>query len=131
LVELHSLDPQVPGFIEVVDQLLTATWKAPATKGYRGEIRRVVNMLTLYYLMNLASNDKAAYQVRAIAYQKLDQLKDWLKIQEKGTASQEQKAHYQYARSEIIRFQENPKEIRLTPPLEPPPGAPIGCGELN
>jgi hypothetical protein len=123
LVEYHSLDPKLPGFTQVVDRLLDATWKAAAPDGYHGEIRRVVNMITLYYLMNLAANDKAAYQVRAISYQKLDQLKNWLKGQQKVDA------HYLYALSEIVRFQENPKEIRLTLPLDPPPGAPIGCGE--
>jgi len=129
LVQFHSLDPKLPGFTEVVDKLLAATWKAPASNDYHGEIRRVVNMMTLYYLMNLGSNDKAASQVRAICYEKMDQLKDWLKMQLKGTANQEQIAHYQFALSEIIRFQQNPKEIRLTPPLDPPPGAPIGCWE--
>ncbi|MCI0413484.1 zinc-dependent metalloprotease [bacterium] len=127
LVEMHSLDSQLPGFSDVVDKLLAATWKAQQENGYHGEIRRVVNMLALYSLMNLTANDKTASQVRAISYQKLDQLKDWLKAQLKASASQEVNAHYQFALSEIIRFQENPKEIHLTPPLEPPPGAPIGC----
>jgi Met-zincin/Domain of unknown function (DUF5117) len=131
LVEYHSRNPQLPGFTEVVDELLKATWKASAGNGYHGEIRRVVNMITLYYLINLAANEKAAAQVRAIAYEELDELKKWLNDRVKGTTQSEQKAHFVFAASEIERFQKNPKEIHLTPPLEPPPGAPIGCGDWS
>ena len=120
LLEQHALNPQMPGLGETVDRLVSATWKAPIAAGYDGEIRRTVDMLTLYYLMNLTSNEQAPPGVRAVAYQKLDQLKDWLKTQKSKDAV------YLYAASEIDRFQQDPKQIHLTAPLEPPPGAPIG-----
>jgi hypothetical protein len=50
----------------------------------------------------------------------LDQLKEWLKIQKSKDAV------FLYAASEIDRFEKDPKQIHLTPPAEPPPGAPIG-----
>jgi hypothetical protein len=131
LIEMHSLYPQIPGLVETTDKLLSATWKQPAADGYHAEIQRVVNMITLYYLMNLAANQEAAPQSRAVAYAKLDELKEWLKVQLKSLKHPEQHAHFQFALSEILRFQENPKEIRLTPPLDPPPGAPIGSFEIR
>ncbi len=127
LVEQNSRNPRLPGLAGTIEKLFGATWKAPEAQGYHAEIRRVVNMITLYYLMNLSANDKAAPQVRAISYQKLDQLKGWLNVQLKSLQNPDQKAHFQFAVSEITRFQENPKELHLTPPLDPPPGAPIGC----
>ena len=124
LVEFHSRDNKLPGLSETIDRLLLATWKAPIETGYRGEIRRTTDMLALYYLMNLTANEQAASQVRAIGYEKLDELRTWLKTQ-MGKNS-DQKAHFVYAISEIDRFQKDPKQIHLTPPLEVPPGAPIG-----
>jgi hypothetical protein len=124
LVEYHARDNQLPGLAETIDRVFQATWKAPVEVGYRGEIRRVVDMMALYYLMNLTANEQAASQVRAIGYEKLDELKTWLKTQ--MTRNTDQKAHFVYAISEIERFQKDPKQIHVTPPLEIPPGAPIG-----
>jgi hypothetical protein len=120
LVAQHSLNPQLPGLAETVDRLFNATWKTPIPSGYDGEIRRTVDMISLYYLMNLTANDQASSSVRAIGYQKLDQLREWLKLQKSKDAV------YLYAASEIERFQKDPRQVHLTPPLEPPPGAPIG-----
>jgi hypothetical protein len=37
-----------------------------------------------------------------------------------------QRAHLDFARSRIERFQDDPKQPVLPAPLEPPPGQPIG-----
>jgi hypothetical protein len=126
LVEFHARDNKLPGLSETIDRLFQTTWKAPIETGYRSEIRRTVDMLALYYLMNLTANEQAASQVRAIGYEKLDNLKAWLRTQENITKNTDQKAHFVYAISEIDRFQKDPKQIHITPPLEVPPGAPIG-----
>lgn len=127
LVEYHSRNNLLPGLGETIDRLLVATWKTPAEAGYRGEIRRTVDILALYYLMNLSANEQAAPQVRAISYEKLDNLRMWLKTQQNMAKNSDPKAHFVYALSEIERFQKDPKQIHVTPPLEVPPGAPIGC----
>ena len=127
LVELHSRHPELPGWSQTLEKLVASTWKKSPVEGYRGEIQRIVNMVTLYYMMNLAANDKALPQVRAVTYQELVQLKDWMKNQARSIRDAGHKAHLQFAAEEIGRFQENPREIRVSPPLDPPPGAPIGC----
>src|SRR5690349_19006499 len=37
LVQFHARDPRNPGFAEVVDRILAATWKAPTATGYARE----------------------------------------------------------------------------------------------
>src|SRR5260370_2576717 len=53
LVEFHARDSRNPGFDEVLDKILTATWKTPARGGYQGEIQHVVNVIVLNDLMTL------------------------------------------------------------------------------
>src|SRR5438105_12466765 len=47
LVEFHARDSRYPGFDEVLDRIIEATWKAPAGTGYNAEIRRTVNTVVL------------------------------------------------------------------------------------
>jgi hypothetical protein len=125
LVEYHSRHSEVPAFTEVVDQLISFTWKSSQASSYRAEIQRVVDNVVLYHLMKLAANEEAAAQVRSVAYLKLDELKDWLSQQAKSMADEDQKAHYLYAASQIKLFQDNPDKVKLTVPLNPPKGPPI------
>src|SRR5918997_1238896 len=78
LVQFHARDARNPGLAEVIDKILLATWKAPASNGYAGEIQHTVNTIILTNLMSLAANDRAANQVRAVVSWKLEQLKTWL-----------------------------------------------------
>jgi hypothetical protein len=127
LVEYHSRDPKNPGLAEVIDKLLAQTWRSQPGSGSSAELQRTVNAVALHHLMALASNDRAAPQVRAIASHKLNQLKTWLSGQIRLTALEEgQRAHYFFALAQIKRFEENPKELNLIRPAEPPDGAPIG-----
>lgn len=124
LVEYHARDAQNPGFDEVVDRILGATWKGKTDSGYAGEIERVVDQTVLYDLMSLAADANAATQPRAIAALKLDELKTWLATR----ASRDESWHaaYFYAAQEIKQFQTNPKQFDLTKPAVPPDGQPIG-----
>src|SRR5207253_7874762 len=42
LVEFHARDRENPGLPEVLDAILTATWKAPHGEGYNAQIANVV-----------------------------------------------------------------------------------------
>jgi hypothetical protein len=126
LVENHARDPQAPSLTEVMDQLLTATWKAPQSTGYPAEIQRTVDDVALDDLMRLAANQQAAPQVRALASLKLTELKDWLSAGLKQSSEENRRAHFAYAVSEIELFQKDPKSITIPTPVEPPPGQPIG-----
>jgi hypothetical protein len=130
LVQFHARDARNPGLGEVIDKILTSTWKAPAAQGYAGEIQHTVNMIILNDLMSLASGERALNQVRAIASLKLDQLKTWATQQTRLTADENRRAFLYYAIEQIKRFQDDPKKINLTRPQAPPDGQPIGmsCG---
>ena len=126
LVQFHARDPRNPGLIEVIDKILTATWKAPAAAGYAGEIQHTVDMVVLGDLMSLAAGERASNQVRAIAELKLEQLKVWLGTQRTLTADENQRAFLFYATEQIKRFRDDPKKMNLTKPQDPPDGQPIG-----
>jgi hypothetical protein len=126
LVQFNARDARNPGLAEVIDKILTATWKAPVNQGYAGEIQHTVNIVVLGDLMALASSERGLNQVRAIASLKLDQLKTWLTSQSRIAADQNRRAFLFYSIDQIKRFQDDPKKMNLTPPQPPPDGQPIG-----
>jgi hypothetical protein len=126
LMENHGRDAQAPSLADVMDQLLTATWKAPPATGYRGEIQRTVDAVVLEDLMLLAANEQAAPQVRALASLKLTDLKDWLYAGLRQRPEEGRRAQFAYAISEIEHFEKDPKPAKIPAPVEPPPGQPIG-----
>ncbi|HJX88846.1 MAG TPA: zinc-dependent metalloprotease [Pyrinomonadaceae bacterium] len=126
LVQFHARDPRSPGLVEIVDKIITSTWKAPVAAGYAGEIQHTVDMVILGDLMALASTERAPNQVRAVAELKLDQLKMWLGTQRTLTREDNQRAFLYYAIEQIKRFQDDPKKMNITRPQDPPDGQPIG-----
>ena len=115
----------MPGIGEVIDKLLDATWRSQPAPGLSGEVQRVVDSVVLYHLMAPAANESASEQARAIAYDRLDLLKQALSSMASNDVAV--RAHIRFAVAQIDRFQRNPKEITLPKPLEAPPGQPIGC----
>jgi len=127
LVEHHAEDPGQPGLEEVIDRLLEATWKAHPAAGLEGQVQRAVDSVALYDLMQLAVDQAAPAQVRATAWQKLAELREWLTPQAPADGSL--KGFYRFATAEIKRFEADPKTIGIGRPPEPPPGMPIGDDE--
>jgi hypothetical protein len=126
MVEYHSRNKEFPGLSELLDKLLASTWKADQKPGYNAQIQRVVNSVLLYRLMTLAADENASTYVRAVACLKLEELRNWLSKRINSTKDESQRAHYFYAASQIKLFQDDPNKVKLTAPLSPPPGAPIG-----
>ena len=123
LVEFHARDSANPSLSEVLDAVLSATWKSPHPAGYYGEIANVIDDVVLYDLMSLAANDHASDEVRAVASLKLHEMKNWLNLPQNEVPDH---AHIFFASSQIEQFEKDPKRIDLTPPGEPPDGPPIG-----
>ena len=126
LVQFHARDARNPGLVEVIDKVISSTWKSPLAAGYAGEIQHVVDMVILSDLMGLASSERASNQVRAIAELKLEQLKTWCGTQKTLAADENQRAFLFYAAEQIKRFQDDPKKMNITRPQDPPDGQPIG-----
>jgi Met-zincin/Domain of unknown function (DUF5117) len=129
LVEFHARDAKNPGLEEVLDTILSATWKSARDAGYPGEISRVVDYAVLYDLMALAGNDHASPQARAIVALKLEELKAWAHSAGTGAKDSEERAHLYFAAQEIAQFQKDPKLIPIPAPAAPPDGPPIGDDE--
>jgi hypothetical protein len=129
LVEFHARDAKNPALEEVLDSILTATWKSSRQPGYAAEISRVVDATVLYDLMSLSTNDKASPQSRAVASLKLNELKTWATRVQTGLKDSEERAHLYFATQQIAQFQKDPKLIPVPAPAQPPDGPPIGDDE--
>lgn len=129
LIDFEARDSNNLGFGETVDRILESTIKEDKSDGYDGAIQRTVDYVVLYNFMELAANEEASSQVRAIAQQKLAELKDWLGTRVDEVEDSSQIAAYNYMADQISKFLEDPSSIeKRTEPLTPPPGSPIGSG---
>ncbi len=131
LIEYHARDKEYPGLVEVLEKLIEFTWKSPPKTGYFAEIQRVVDNLVLHHLMLLAVDETSSGQVRAVAFQELDNLKNWLNEQIEDEEDKNQQAHYLFAMAQIKQYQKNPIQFRIYMPLEPAAGPPIGTMNSN
>ncbi len=130
LIQFHSLDAKNPDFKEVIDALVTKTWKAPAPKeAYQAAIQRAVQSLVVTRLMDTAANDQAAPEVRATANEALRELSALLKLPARVAS---EAAHRRAVRDDIERFLTRPDDNhKRTAPLATPPGDPIGAPSRN
>jgi hypothetical protein len=129
MIEYHVRNSENPGFDELVDDVFSATWKAPTVSGYSGAIQRTVNSVVLAHLMMLAGDEAEPDQVRGIALFKIDELKKWLSSQDDSQKDPATRAEFFFAQNQIARFEENPAHIRGAAPAPPPAGDPIGADE--
>ena len=123
LVEYHARDPALPGLEGVIDRLLQATWLTVYEDPYHQELQRLVNNVVLYYIVELVKNKEAPAAVRYLAHLKLIQLNG--KVGKLETDDEAQVAQYTYLDTVIKQLETNPEAVQLTPPAEPPMGAPI------
>lgn len=113
-----------PGFDELIDDLLRASWYASQQTGIDAEIQRTTNVLVLERLMWLAINKDADAQVRAIALDAVNRLDDWLS--QRASSDSGWRAHYTFGRYQIEQMRIDPASIQETKPVVTPPGEPIG-----
>ena len=126
LEEYHAEHHDNPGLGEVIDALVASTWRGRDVAGYDGAIERHVNTIVLNHLMALANNDNASEQVRAVAFTKIDELRQWMARRLSSTKDSDWKALYMYSLAKIKQYQENPAKFKLPEPVTLPPGDPIG-----
>ncbi|HEX8882423.1 MAG TPA: zinc-dependent metalloprotease, partial [Candidatus Acidoferrum sp.] len=129
LVEFHSRNADNPGLKEVLDAILTATWKGAHGQGYNAQIANVVDNVVLHDLMALEASDHASEEVRAISSQELDDLYVWLNARKGTQAPIADQAHVLFALRQIEQFEKDPKKIDLPQLAEPPEGQPIGTDD--
>ncbi len=123
LIDYHSRDPKHPGLDEVIDRLIASSWKTSRANLRDTETQRTIGNVVLYRLMTLAQSAQASEQARAIAFVKLDDLRKWLLARQ--NADPAERAHSVYAAAQIKRFEDDPKQITVGKPSDPPDGSPI------
>jgi len=126
LVATSARNPLSPGFGEVTDDLLRATWFAAHRSGVDAELQRIANDQALDGLMRLATNPEADGQVRAIALAAIDRLDGWLAQQAGRELDSSWQAHHGFARFRIGRMRDDPSSVEQIVPVAVPPGEPIG-----
>jgi hypothetical protein len=125
LIQQHDRDRKALGFDEVVESAFAATWKGEANP-----LRRVAGDVVLAQLLRLAADEHASSSVRATAQVKLHELRAWAAQSMNAQSSSEQKAHLLSAVLQIRNFEEGMgPTFKPAPPVEVPPGAPIGTTE--
>lgn len=127
--EHHSRDARLPSLENVIDKLVSATFKSANKQGYEGAVQMSTNYALFTNLSKLALNEEASVQAKAITLLKLDQLKAWLTT--KQPTDESWKAHYAFLVKQISSLQEDPEEFKQDNLLPTPPGAPIGSTEME
>jgi Met-zincin/Domain of unknown function (DUF5117) len=121
LVEYHARDAANPGLDEVLNALMKATWQAPRATGLAAETQSAVESETLESLLGLAASNQALPEARAIARLQVANLKTQL-----NAAAGERRAHRAAASARIAEFERDPAKFVPAPPMQAPPGMPIG-----
>lgn len=124
-ISFNARDRANPNFSEVVAALVKATWGVPVPANAKlAAVQRAVQSLTAARLMDLAANERAQPQVRAVAADALRSMLASLKV---PTPNRDEATHRRATADEIERFLARPAEPRKpTAPLATPPGDPIG-----
>lgn len=118
LLEQKSLDEKNVGLEELIDALLANTIFKSHKERYLSEVQNAINYRVVYYLMNLARNEKVYGQVNAIANYKLNELK--LKLMPKSDLNA-----YEIVKR-INEFQEHPENFKPISVATIPDGSLIG-----
>jgi len=117
LVEQKALDPALPGFDDLVNELVRTTFNATTTSPYEAEIARAVERVVADRLMDTAANARMP-QVRALAQAAL------------GTISGSG-PHRALLLQDIQRFNTRALAAPFATAPTAPPGAPIGDPGMN
>jgi hypothetical protein len=128
MIEQQSRTAEMPGFAELCDSLLDASWFASRRAGTEGLIQRRTNTLVLQELMRLSVEREASPEVRATASDSINAIDNWLSTRTSRESNSDWRALFVDSRLMIRRFRDHPTMLKHIPPVVVPPGSPIGTG---
>ena len=124
LVQQKALDESHLSLFEMIDEIFESTIKNIPSDSYNRELQNIVNFNVLKNLMSLGASDYAYPQVKAIVYEKLLEIRSWLR--------ENNEIEYKlYFISELDRFFKDPKFYKETKSLRIPDGSPIGIYDCD
>ncbi len=112
---------------EMITTLINKTWKAPRLKGMEALIQMQTEQILLTYLLAASINDDNSFAVKSILQSALKELKAFIEANAKLNFDMTYKGHLLLA---LERMKE-PEKAKPTIHREIPPGAPIGCDDLD
>ena len=139
LVQQKAFDRSLPGLQELLQLLIDNTWKKSYDDHYHQALNQLVAQLCLQRMLQLAVDERASIQARAITAEHLKGLQSWL-VQQYAMVSLQQygfgrdpglKAHYNYALSQIDQWQKDPATVSSPKLLSMPDGSPIGSTQCD
>jgi Met-zincin/Domain of unknown function (DUF5117) len=113
------------GLNEMIDSLITATWKAPRLKGMEGLIQLQTEQVLLTYLLAADIDDNNSFITKAVIKKALLHLKSFIEAKQKTSSDVLYSGHLLLA----IERMEAPEKAKPTIHAAIPPGSPIGCEE--
>ncbi|MBE9489188.1 MAG: zinc-dependent metalloprotease, partial [Bacteroidetes bacterium] len=116
LVQQKSLDNNQLSLDEVLQTLINESFKKNYKDNYLNEVQQMINENVLKYIMNLAVNENAYFQVNAIANNAIKTISSGL----------DNTAYANQYKRLIKRFNEEPEEFKLQNVPKIPDGSPIG-----
>jgi hypothetical protein len=122
----HAAAEEFPGFEELCESILQASWYQKQRTGVEAQIQRVNNESVLQQLTSLSANVAAAPQVRDAAGARLHELQRWLERRARREKQPDWRAHYVANHARLAQYLANPASVTPIPPTVVPPGSPIG-----
>jgi len=111
------------GLNEMLNLLISKTWKIPRRSGMEKLIQLQTEQVLLTYLLAASVNENNSFAVRSQIQLVLKQLKSFIESKSKAETDDTYKGHLLLA---LERMKE-PEKAKPTLHKEIPPGAPIGC----
>jgi hypothetical protein len=111
------------GISEMINLLISKTWKASRLTGIDGLIQLQTEEVLLTYLLAASINDNNSFVVKSVLQTTLKDLKTFIDAKLKTTADATYKGHLLLA----LERMKDPEKAKPTIHKEIPPGAPIGC----
>ena len=111
------------GIGEMINMLISKTWKAPRLTGMDALIQMQTEQVLLTYLLSSGINDNNSFAIKSVLQNALKDLKTFIDGKLKAATDATYKGHLLLA---LERMKE-PEKAKPTIHKEIPPGAPIGC----
>ena len=124
LVEYHLRDPRNPALAQVIQAVISSTWKATPATGLAAATQSITQAAVVEALLGLAANKDASVEARAIAREQAVALRQLL--------SQQSSKDHPIRTAAIARidlFLTDPEKFTPAPAPPVPPGQPIGDDE--
>lgn len=127
----QDFDSSLPDFKEVLEVVSSATWGGDMPRrAYDAELQRVVQQVWIDELVALSANERAAHAARAMATQKLHEIRGWLDENPGPSRDMRTVAHRGFVMDQLDRYLTREyRALEGQAPLAMPPGSPIGSQE--